>query len=193
MSTFIHVPVSMARQTYNYNNYFPTAITPVVEGNCLTLIATALSAPSPAQKVLISTPWSFHKTVFVATVLSAARPSRKAATAATASLASRPTHKVVTSTPQSAHKIASVAAAASSAPRPFHKAATLISQSAHKTASAAFALLSAFGRIKRRSRKAGPASRRTHASTIRTLSLCRPGIYPQDGATRHADIALTVG
>ncbi|KAL5985071.1 hypothetical protein ACLOJK_038908, partial [Asimina triloba] len=144
---FIHIPASMAQQTYNYVDYCPTAITLAAEGNWPMLAAAASSTPSPAHKVLISTPWSFHKTISTVTALSATWPSHRAATIA----------------------------AVSSAPRPLHKAATSISRSARKTASAASAASSAFRRIKRRSRKASPASRRTthlnHQDT-QPLPLC---------------------
>ncbi|KAL6002130.1 hypothetical protein ACLOJK_037578 [Asimina triloba] len=129
---FIHVPASMARQTYSYVGYSPTIITLAAEGNWSTLAAATSTSPF-AHKVLISTPLSFHKIVSVVAALSAPRPSRKSATIA----------------------------AASSAPRSSCKAATSISQSARKTAAAASAVSSASGRIKRRSRKVGPASRRT--------------------------------
>ncbi|KAL5977721.1 hypothetical protein ACLOJK_039249 [Asimina triloba] len=147
---FIHILASMARQTYNYIGYSPMAITLAAEGNWLTLADAVSSAPSPAQKVLISTPWFVYKNISVVTVSSAARPSHNAVIIATASSASKPTYKAATPTPRSAHKTASAVAAASSAPRPFHKATTSISRSARKTTSASSAALSASGRIKRR-------------------------------------------
>ncbi|KAL6006462.1 hypothetical protein ACLOJK_037416 [Asimina triloba] len=102
------------------------------KGNWPTL-ATPTSAYPFAHKVLVSTPWSFHKTVSAVAALSALRPSRKSATIATTS----------------------------SAPQSSPKASTSISRFAHKTAAATSSASSASARIKRRSRKAGQASRRT--------------------------------
>ncbi|KAL5980591.1 hypothetical protein ACLOJK_028499 [Asimina triloba] len=82
----------------------------------------------------------------IAAVSSTLWPSRKAATIVTATSVSRPTHKATTPTPQSAHK----------------------------TASATFTASSASGRIKRRSRKAGPASRRTTRLNRQDVHLYRP-------------------
>ncbi|KAL5994005.1 hypothetical protein ACLOJK_038362 [Asimina triloba] len=126
----IHVPATMARQTYNYIDYSPTALTLVAEGKWPTLVAAALSTPLPAHKVLTSTPQSFHKTISFVAVSSVPRPSRKVATVAAVSSAPRPSRKAAT------------IAAASSASRHSHKAATPIPRSAHKTSSVAVTALS---------------------------------------------------
>ncbi|KAL5978807.1 hypothetical protein ACLOJK_018702 [Asimina triloba] len=188
----------MARQTYSYIDYSPTAITLAAEGNWLMLTATtssapqpshkaatliprfgpkvvsaadAPSAPSPACKVVISTPWSFHKTVTMVVASPAPRPSHKVSTltprsfhktvfAAVASSTPQPSQNAATLTPRSFHKTV-FTATASSMPRPSHKTATSTPLSAHKTVSTTVAASSASGRIKKRSRKAGPASQRT--------------------------------
>ncbi|KAL5986947.1 hypothetical protein ACLOJK_015282, partial [Asimina triloba] len=80
---FIHVLASMARQTYSYVDYSPTAITLAADGNWPTLLAVATSlAPQPSHKAA---------TTVVASL--APRPSRKAATAAATSSAPRPSRK----------------------------------------------------------------------------------------------------
>ncbi|KAL5980099.1 hypothetical protein ACLOJK_036566, partial [Asimina triloba] len=104
---FILVLTSMAQQTYNYVDYCPMAITLAAEGNWPMLVAAASSAPSPAHKVLISNPRSFHKTISAMTALSATRPSHRAATIAAVSSAPRPLHKAATSISWSTRKTAS--------------------------------------------------------------------------------------
>ncbi|KAL5985274.1 hypothetical protein ACLOJK_027255, partial [Asimina triloba] len=89
------------------------------------------------------------------------QPSRNAATA---SLAPLPSCKAATasSAPLPSRKVATaVAAATLSVHWPSHKATASTPRSSHKTVSATATISSAFGRIKKRSRKANPTSRST--------------------------------
>ncbi|KAL6013686.1 hypothetical protein ACLOJK_004184 [Asimina triloba] len=179
---FIYVPVSMARRTYCYIDYSPTAIILVVKKNWPTLIAATTA------------PWSSHKGKAISAALAASstpRPLQKATT-----IAPRPPCKVVSthvaatiaSQPLRKATFAASIATLTSASWPLHKAgipttttaATPVSRSAHKTYSIIFSYSSQMAhaqsglrKAKRKLRKSSLISRKTTRLNRQDAQLCR--------------------
>ncbi|KAL5980784.1 hypothetical protein ACLOJK_028694, partial [Asimina triloba] len=134
---FIHVPASMARQTYHYINYSPTTITVAARENWPTL-SVATMAPRPSCRAISAIPAASlapqcrHKNVFTpAATIAAPRPSHKVTPTVvviTPTWAIRPPCKVAISVvpaaspaPRRRRKSTSALVIASPMPRPSRK------------------------------------------------------------------------